>query len=316
MPTFNSRTQGRIIDIHGHRGARGLFPENTLEGYAYALSTGIRTLELDIQLTADDILVATHDFTLSTAQTRDSGGNWLADKGPESISLTAAELKTYDIGGLKAGSDYGAKFPDQAFLSNITIPTLEEILIFSVNYHAHHGGKPVTLNIEVKSDPTRPTHKGRAGKTVDILLKLIEKYDYADKAIIQSFDWAILDLVLDKAPHLKRSYLTVAAQNGEDATVFKGSPWLGRTTCLSDEESIPSLIKKAGGNGWSSFHKDLDNASAEEARANGIGLFVWTVNEPADIEKMIDLGVDAIISDYPSRVQRILLERDMHWLIG
>ncbi|WP_321446617.1 glycerophosphodiester phosphodiesterase family protein [uncultured Cohaesibacter sp.] len=314
MPTTQSRLQGRVIDIHGHRGARGLFPENTLEGYAYALSTGIRTLELDIQLTADDILVATHDFTLSTAQTRDSEGQWLTGTGPESITLTAAELKSYDIGGLKAGSTYGAKFPDQAFLDGVTIPTLEEIMVFCRDYETSSGAGSITLNIEVKSDPTRPGHTDRAEKTVDILLALIEKHAYADKVIIQSFDWAILDFVQDKAPHFKRSYLTIAAHNGEHATIYKGSPWLGKTHCLSDDETIPALIKKAGGNNWSSLYKDLNEQAVSEARALGIGLYVWTVNETEDIDRMINLGVDAIISDYPSRVQRRLLAHQMHWL--
>ena len=314
MPTTQSRLQSRVIDIHGHRGARGLFPENTLEGYAYALSTGIHSLELDVQLTADDILVATHDFTLSTSQTRDGDGNWLADTGPEVIELTAAELKRYDIGGLKAGCSYGAKFPDQAFLDGVTIPTLEEVMILCRDHEANTASKAVTLNIEVKSDPTRPGHSERAEKTVDALLALIEKHAYADKVIIQSFDWAILDFVQDKAPHLKRSYLTIAAKNGENATVYKGSPWLGRTQCLSDDESIPALIKKAGGDNWSSFYKDLSDETVFEARALGIGLYTWTVNETEDIDRMINLGVDAIISDYPARVQRRLLAHQMHWV--
>nr|WP_321459186.1 glycerophosphodiester phosphodiesterase family protein [uncultured Cohaesibacter sp.] len=308
MPISSSRLRGHKIEIHGHRGARGLFPENTLPGYAYALSTGIRTLELDVQLTADNILVATHDFTLSTAQTRDSDGHWLTGTGPETIGLTVEQLKCYDIGGLKPASDYGAKFPDQAFLDGVRIPTLEEVMQFCRHHERQSGAPGVILNIEIKSDPTRPSHPERAEATVDALLSLISKHDYANQSIIQSFDWAILDLVLDKAPHLKRSYLTMTAQNGEHATIYKGSPWLGRTACLSQDESIPSLIRKAGGDNWSSFFKDLDEKTVAEARALGIGIYVWTVNERQDIDRMIELGVDAIISDYPARVHRRLLE--------
>nr|WP_321456952.1 glycerophosphodiester phosphodiesterase family protein [uncultured Cohaesibacter sp.] len=314
MPTNSSRLQRRVIPIHGHRGARGLFPENTLEGYAYALSTGIKAIELDIQLAADGVLVVTHDLTLSTAQTRDEQGNWFTDTGPETATLTSRELKSYDIGGLKAGSEYGAKFPDQAFLSGVRIPTLEEVMEFCHDHEAKTGSTPITLNIEIKSDPRRPSHVERAEATVDAMLALIEKHNFANHSIIQSFDWAIMDLVLDKAPQLKRSYLTMAAQNGEHATVYKDSPWLGRTECSSNDDSIAGLIKKAGGDNWSSFHKDLDEKSAADARSQGVGIFVWTVNEVADIDRMIELGVDAIISDYPSRVQRRLLEHQMHWL--
>ena len=89
---------------------------------------------------------------------------------------------------------------------------------------------------------------------------------------------------------------------------------MAEPNCLSDDESIPALIKKAGGDNWSSFYKDLSDETVSEARALGIGLYTWTVNETEDIDRMIDLGVDAIISDYPARVQRRLLAHQMHWV--
>jgi len=99
------------FDLQGHRGARGLAPENTLPAFATALSIGVSTLELDLAMTRDDVLVVSHDSILNPDHTRGPDGAFLATTGPAIRSLTLAEVKRYDVGRLKPGTRYAASFP-------------------------------------------------------------------------------------------------------------------------------------------------------------------------------------------------------------
>ena len=132
------------IDLQGHRGARGRFPENTLEGFAATLAIGVDTLELDVAMTADDVVVVTHDPTLNPAITRTADGAWLAQRGPAIRSLRAAELARYDVGRIRPGSAYAAQFPDQTPHDGARIPTLAEVLRID---------QAVKFNIELKTFP-------------------------------------------------------------------------------------------------------------------------------------------------------------------
>jgi hypothetical protein len=101
------------FDLQGHRGARGLAPENTLEGFATALSIGVSTLELDLAMTKDGIVVVSHDRYLNPDHTRGPNGRFLAARGPAIRALTLAELQRYDVGRLQPGTVYAASFPEQ-----------------------------------------------------------------------------------------------------------------------------------------------------------------------------------------------------------
>ena len=99
------------FDLQGHRGARGLAPENTLEAFRTALAIGVSTLELDLAMTRDGILVVSHDSVLNPDHTRGPDGKFLAAAGPAIRSLTLDEVKRYDVGRLKPGTSYAARFP-------------------------------------------------------------------------------------------------------------------------------------------------------------------------------------------------------------
>jgi glycerophosphoryl diester phosphodiesterase len=101
------------FDLVGHRGARGLAPENTLPGFARALSLGVTTLELDTAITKDGVIVISHDPALNPDITRDRNGKWLGKFGPGIHSLTFDELQQYDVGRLKPNTDYAKLFPEQ-----------------------------------------------------------------------------------------------------------------------------------------------------------------------------------------------------------
>src|SRR5579872_4555556 len=117
----------RSIDLQGHRGARGLYPENTLAGFAGALAIGVDALELDVAMTADDVVVVTHDPTLNPDITRTSDGAWLTQRGPRIRSLRIDDLAHYDVGRIRPGSSYAALFPDQAPHDGARIPALSDV---------------------------------------------------------------------------------------------------------------------------------------------------------------------------------------------
>ena len=115
------------FDLQGHRGARGLAPENTLAAFETALAIGVTTLELDLAMTRDGVLVVSHDRTLNPDHTRGPDGEFLSDEGPAIRSLTLAELQRYDVGRLKPGSAYAASFPEQRAVDGARIPALTEL---------------------------------------------------------------------------------------------------------------------------------------------------------------------------------------------
>jgi hypothetical protein len=138
------------FDLQGHRGARGLAPENTLPAFATALSIGVTTLELDLAMTSDGILVVSHDSRLNPDHTRGPDGTFLDAEGPAIRSLTLAQVQRYDVGRLKAGTAYAAAFPEQRGMDGVRIPTLTAVFDLVRQVKTDH----VRFNIETKLTPT------------------------------------------------------------------------------------------------------------------------------------------------------------------
>jgi glycerophosphoryl diester phosphodiesterase len=138
------------FDLQGHRGARGLAPENTLDGFARALSIGVSTLEFDLGVTKDGIVVVQHDIWLNPETTRGPDGAFLAGRGPALRALTLAELQRYDVGRLKPGTAYAAGLPQQRPADGARIPTLASVFDLARRAKADH----VRFNIETKMSPS------------------------------------------------------------------------------------------------------------------------------------------------------------------
>src|SRR6266568_1242254 len=117
----------RAFELQGHRGARGLFPENTLDGFTAAVALGVDALELDVAITADDVAVVFHDVRLNPDIVRGPDGAWLEGEGPTIRSLDLAAIGRFDVGRIHPGSRYGAHFPDQAPQDGARIPTLAAV---------------------------------------------------------------------------------------------------------------------------------------------------------------------------------------------
>jgi glycerophosphoryl diester phosphodiesterase len=162
------------------------------------------------------------------------------------------------------------------------------------------------FNIETKISPSAPEDTLGPEPFARAVIAEIRRLDIASRATIQSFDWRTLAVAAREAPEIARAYLTI--ERGANETVFKGkgvSPWTG-LDAAAHGNSTPRLVAAAGGEIWSPFFRDLDAAIVGEAKALGLRVIPWTVNESADIERMLALGVDGLITDYPDRAKAIL----------
>ena len=295
------------FDLEAHRGGRGLAPENTLAAFSKAIDLGVNTLELDVGLTADGVVVISHDTALNPDHTRDANGAWLAPKSGATVrSLTLAQLQGYDVGRLNPASNYGKQFALQIPQDGERIPTLAAL--FDHVRARRAAAATVRFNIETKIDPTKPDETAAPEPMVRGLLAEIDKAQMGGRITVQSFDWRTLALVGQLAPQLPRAYLS-------SARTLKDSRW---TAGLDGANftSTPQLVKAAAGKSegpviWSPAHNDLTQAAIKEAQGLGFKVLPWTVNQRADMLRLMDWGVDGIITDYPDVLRDLMRERGL-----
>jgi glycerophosphoryl diester phosphodiesterase len=289
------------FDLQGHRGARGLAPENTLAAFERALDVGVTTLEMDIGVTKDGVVVVYHDRTLNPDITRDASGAFLAMRGAEIASLTLAELQRFDVGRLNVNSNYGKPFSSQSPRDGERIPTLASIFALANKRSANN----VRFNIETKLSPLIPEETASPDRMVSALIDEVRRAGVEKRTTIQSFDWRTLRIAQTKAPNIATVYLT--NQQGANETVQIGkpgaSPWLGGFDIDDYGGSIPKLVKAAGGAVWSPNFRDVTEPLVRETQALGLKIIPWTVNETADMKRLIEWKIDGIITDYPERLR-------------
>lgn len=297
------------LDLQGHRGARGLMPENTLPGFATALSIGVTTLELDLAVTKDGHVVLLHNPRLEPEIARDSNGAWLLHSSPSIHSMTLKVLKSYDVGRLNPVSKYAKRYPDQQAVDGTAVPTLDEVFQL-VN---KSGNNRVRFNIEVKINPENPELTLPPKEFVETVIGVIESYKMHDRVVVQSFDWRALQYVQDLAPGVTTSYLTVNQTwlNNLQIGIPGPSPWLNGFDVDNFDGSAARAIRAAGGTIWSSYHKEVSADSIKLAHELGLSVNVWTVNKPGRMRDLIEMGVDGIITDYPDQLRRVLEELNL-----
>src|SRR4029077_10762957 len=188
-PAASSARLG-AFDIEAHRGGRALRPENTLQSFANALSMGVDTLELDMGVTKDGVVVVSHERGLNPDLARGPDGRYLPPPGIPYVKLTLAEVKKYDVGQIRPGSSSRGRFPDQIAVPGARIPTLAEVIELVRRSGDHH----VRLNIETKIGANHPDESPDPGPFVALVLALLRREDFAGRVIIESFDWRTLQL--------------------------------------------------------------------------------------------------------------------------
>ena len=296
------------FDLQGHRGARGLAPENTLASFARALAVGVHTLETDIAISRDGVLLISHDPALNPDITRGPDGQFLSARGPLIFKTDLDELRRYDVGRLKPGTRYAQTYPEQQPADGARLPTLAELFALVKKT----GDPDLRLALETKLTPHAPDETAAPEPFARALIQAVRDAGLAQRTSILSFDWRTLAVVQREAPEIATVYLS-AQQRWLDnigAGSSTASPWTAGLK-YADHGSVPKLIHAAGGRIWSVFHGDLDAAKLKQAKALGLQVLTWTVNEPAHIERALELGVDGIISDRPDRVREAMARRGM-----
>jgi glycerophosphoryl diester phosphodiesterase len=297
------------FDLEGHRGTRGLAPENTLAAFRRALEIGVTTIETDMAVTKDDVVVISHNPSLNPDLVRDTDGHWLASPGPPIRSLTLAELRRYDIGRINPMSHYARQFPEQKAVDGERFPKLSELFDL-----AKASGEPVRFNIETKITPTSGSNTPDPATFARQVIAVVREANVVDRVTVQSFDWRTLIEVKRIAPEIETSCLTI--QTRDDNTVQQApdggpSPWHAGLALRDQGGSLPALVKAAGCGVWSMFWPNLTPKDLADAHALGLKVLPWTVNERGDMRSLIDLGVDGIITDYPDRLREVMAEKKM-----
>lgn len=284
------------FDLQGHRGARGLAPENTLAAFELALKLGVDTIESDLVVTRDGVLVLAHDPQVNPDLAR-LDGRWIEAPGPAIHSLSLAELKRYDIGRLRPDTPYARQWPQQQAADGQRYPTLAELAAL-----VRATGRPVRLNLETKVRPDSGATVPEPEPFARLVAEALDREGLAATTTIQSFDWRTLVALKRLAPAVETVCLSIVSPNMDtvSADASGASPWHAG---LREREhgSVPRRAKAAGCSVWSPFWRNLDEVALAEARVLGLRVIPWTVNDPAEMERLLALGVDGLITDYPDR---------------
>jgi glycerophosphoryl diester phosphodiesterase len=296
------------FDLQGHRGARGLAPENTLAGFARTLAIGVTTLETDLAVSRDSVLVISHDPALNPDLTRGPDGQFIASRGPVIWHTDFAELRRYDVGRLKPGTRYASQYPDQQPHDGARLPRLEELFALV----RKSGNTEVRFALEIKVRPDAPEETMAPGPFARKLVDAVRAAGVAARTTILSFDWSALQVVQEIAPEIGTVYLSIRQRDFDNIGIGRpgGSAWTAGFQ-HAEHGSVPKMIRAAGGRIWSSFHGELDAAQVKEAKALGLTVLAWTVNDPARMAQVMDMGVDGIVTDRPDLLREEMRRRGL-----
>jgi len=303
-PPINVEQPAKKIDIIGHRGAAGLAPENTLSAFKKACEIGVDAVELDVLLTADDKIVVHHDYNLNPEIARTADGEWLNRPGPVIRDLTLANLKTYDFGRLKPGTRYSRRYPEQQPVDGEHIPTLGEVISL-----LKAKCDPATqLWIEIKTNPEKPDLTPAPGAVADAVVQLLRMQNSTERVRILSFDWRALVHIQKNEPEIPTVYLSLEGRSLNNIKAGRpgASPWMAGLDIDDFSGSIPQAVKAAGGRYWAPYYKHLTNDLLNEAHALGIQVFVWTPDKRGDMIRLIEMGVDGIITNRPDILKSVV----------
>lgn len=298
-----------MLELQGHRGARGLWPENTLAAFGGALELGVSTVELDCGLTRDGVIVVTHDPELNPDLTRGADGRFLARTGPRIFDLTFRELESYDVGRAQPGSAYAARFPEQEPVDGERIPRLTDVLAL---VRARSEGR-VRVAIEVKTFPGQPELTATPAAFAAALERDVEATGTLAMVSIMAFDFRVLTAVQRLMPQAATVALT-EQQNGGDTVglgASKPSPWLGGLDPARFGNSVVRLVKATGAGTWGPDYQDLDEQRIAEAHALGLRVVPWTVNATADMERLLAFGIDGMTTDRPDVLRELLASKGL-----
>lgn len=301
IPLILTAFPAAAFDLQAHRGGRALWPENTLPAFERSLDLGVDTLELDTGVTKDGVLIIAHDRHVDANLAR-RHGQWVEGPQPTWHSLTLAEVQTIDVGRIRPDSPYAKRFARQTPMDGTGVPTLASLF----DLVKKRSDNRVRFNIETKIDPTNPSDSIDPETFAALLVRQVRDAGLSDRVTIQSFDWRTLQVVRRIAPEIATAYLTIIDPEESNVSMTGTSPWTAGFDPMRHGGSLPAAIKAAGGVVWSPYHLNLTPELVREAQGLGLKVIPWTVNDPADMKRLINWGVDGLITDDPVTGRQVL----------
>ncbi len=261
----------KLIWVHGHRGSRGTHPENTIPAFAEAVMAGAQVLEMDLQLSKDQIPVVSHEPMITGQLCRDSTGKPVRE--PIAIRvLTLSEIKQFDCGSVKQ-----EKFPEQKLIPNTPIPTLDEVLLWTEKMAPN-----VLFNIETKMSAPKAEWVADPQLFAETVVSVLRKFRVVERTLLQSFDFRTLGWARKLEPKI-------------------------RLSCLFENQSdFCDLTVKFGGDIASPHFRLVTPERVKVCHEKKVQVVPWTVNDERGWQKMTDAGVDGIITDYPRKLVNYL----------
>ena len=272
------------FEIQGHRGSRGLMPENTIPAFKRAIDLGVQTLELDVVISKDKQVVVSHDPFFNPDCTTDPKGIFITQQTVGNLYLLDyKEIKKYDV-----GARGNIKFPEQQKMS-VCKPLLKDMIRECEKYAKGKGVLPLKYNIEIKSEAKEyDKSQPQVAEFSDLVYQIIIKQLPAERVILQSFDYNVLQYWHKQIVAKKYKKMALAAliepEDNNDVTFNLGK--------LGFQPQI-----------WSPYFLQLNESRVKELHDLGIKVIPWTVNKREEMEKMKRLGCDGLITDYPDRAK-------------
>ncbi len=266
------------LDIQGHRGCRGLYPENSLPAFSKAIELGVHTLELDVVISKDHKVVVSHEPYMNHLIALDAFGNSIPQEMEISYNLyqmTFDSIKMYDC-----GTKIHPRFPEQHKLK-VYKPLLDEVIDLGDSL----TNQNIKYNIEIKSMPEYDgIYTPYIEEFVELVLEVIKSKNTANRTTLQSFDIRALELINNRAPEI-----TIALLVDENESIQ------GKLNLLTFQPDV-----------LSPYYKLISKENIEELQNKGLKIIPWTLNSNEDMQSMIDLKVDGIITDYPNRLINLI----------
>lgn len=311
------------FDLQAHRGGLGLRPESTLSSFGNGMRIGVSTLELDVQITEDEVAVVTHDRRISGEKCQDTEPAFQGDPeypyvGKYIKTLTLEQVKTLDCGTRRPKDPANDPYiKTMEMVPGSKMPTLEEVFDLVKRYEADD----VMLNVETKVESGAPEETAPREQFVQITAREVREAGFLDRVTIQSFDWGALMRMREVEPGLP----IVALTNKDFLQCGKpgASPWLGGIDADDYDCNLVRAADSFGADAISPVHGTPQNGKitdpdyepyvtremVDEAHGVGMKVIPWTINDRPTIEKLMDDGVDGIITDYPDRLREIMADR-------
>lgn len=271
------------FDVQGHRGARGLKPENTIPAFLAALDSGVTTLEMDVVITKDKKVILSHEPWMSASICLDPDGNSFTEKDEKKYNIY--QMAYADVQKFDCGSKENEKFPQQEKLA-VSKPLLEDVIIAVESYIKNYTIYEVDYNIEIKSSPEGDNKFHPSVKEYsDLVYTLLDEYLPMERVVIQSFDFRVLKYWHEKYPQVRLAAL------------------------VENLKSIDSNLRALGFKPsiYSPYYKLLNKEKVEYLHRQKIRVIPWTVNEVSEMLSFKGMGVDGFITDYPDRARKYKL---------